>query len=58
MCEEFTAADIMMGYSMMLCDKLAPTDESANASTYWDRLKQRDGFKIAVEYGAGQPSPL
>jgi len=58
LCEEFTAADIMMGYSMMLCDKLAPTDESANASAYWDRLKQRDGFKIAVEYGAGQPSPL
>ena len=58
LCEAFTAADIMMGYSMMLCDTLAPTGQSANATAYWDRLRQRPGFKIALEYGTDQPSPL
>jgi len=58
LCDVFTAADIMMGYSMMLCDTLAPTDQSANATAYWDRLRQRPGFKVALEYGTDQPSPL
>ncbi|MFT6752132.1 MAG: glutathione S-transferase [Candidatus Azotimanducaceae bacterium] len=58
LCKAFTAADIMMGYSMMLCETLAQTDQSANASAYWDRLRRRPGFKIALGYGADQPSPL
>jgi len=44
---EFSAADIMMGYSMMLCEKFAPTTGYVNASAYWERLQARVGCKVA-----------
>lgn len=41
----FSAADIMLGYSIMLCEKLAPTDEYPDALAYWQRLQQRAAVK-------------
>ncbi len=51
LCGEFSAADIMMGYSMMLCERLAPTDTSNNAMAYWQRLQERPGLTAALAYG-------
>jgi len=48
---EFSAADIMLGYSMMLCERLAPTDEYPGADAYWRRLQQRDGCQVAINFG-------
>ncbi|MEO2175539.1 MAG: glutathione S-transferase family protein [bacterium] len=48
---EFSAADMMLGYSMMLCERLAPSDEYPDATAYWQRLQQRPGCEIAVNYG-------
>ena len=58
LCETFTAADIMMGYTMLLCERLAPTDESANASAYWARLQERPAYTAAMAHGVDHPSPL
>ena len=40
---EFTAADIMVGYCLMLCNRLIPADSFDAANQYWARLSQRDG---------------
>ena len=45
--ETFTAADIMMGYSLDICYELAPTDEYKVVNTYWQRLQTRPGYQIA-----------
>ncbi len=44
---EFSAADIMLGYSLYLCENLAPSDECPNAMAYWGRLQQRAACKAA-----------
>lgn len=44
----FTAADIMMGYTLMLVGRLAPGDLPSNASGYWERLSARPGFIAAT----------
>ena len=38
---EFTSADIMMGYSLMLCERLAPWEGEPSVSRYWNDLKSR-----------------
>ena len=49
--DTFSAADIMMGYSLYICDQLAPTDKYANAAGYWNRLQSRSGCQIAINTG-------
>ena len=45
----FTAADVMMGYTLRACERLLP-DESlpANANAYWKRLTSRDAYRAAI----------
>ena len=40
---EFTAADIMVGYCLMLCNRLIPSHSYENANQYWTRLCQMNG---------------
>ena len=44
---EFTAADIMMGYSMFIFDKYVSSDHHNNAHDYWNRLQKREACKVA-----------
>lgn len=48
--ERFTAADISVGYALMLAEflGLAPHFRPSVAS-YWERLKQRDGYSRALK---------
>ncbi|MBV1876757.1 MAG: glutathione S-transferase [Pseudomonadales bacterium] len=48
---EFSAADVMLGYTVMLTEMLAPADNCPNAMAYWERLKQRKACQIAIGYG-------
>ena len=45
----FTAADVMMGYTLRTYERLLP-DESlpANANAYWKRLTARDAYRAAI----------
>ena len=45
----FTAADVMMGYTLRAYERLLP-DESlpANANAYWKRLTARDAYRAAI----------
>jgi glutathione S-transferase len=45
--EEFSAADIMMGYTIMLADRLLDKPLPDNIIPYWERLNGREGFTIA-----------
>ena len=47
--EEFCAADIMMGYSLGLIDRLAPTDNYPSARNYWLRLQERPACQAAYK---------
>lgn len=48
----FGAADIMMGYSLLLAKNFGVlADKHPNVSDYFDRLGQREGFKVAVNAG-------
>jgi glutathione S-transferase len=45
----FTAADISVGYALMLAEYLDMAPEfSAAVSQYWHRLQQRDGYSRAI----------
>lgn len=46
---EFSAADIMLGYSIFLCERLAPSDGCENAKAYWARLQESEACKIALD---------
>ena len=47
--EGFTAADVMMGYSLMLGERLGVWDEHLTyLVAYYERLKARPGFQVAV----------
>lgn len=46
--KEFSAADIMLGYSMMICELFAPSNETPQANDYLKRLQQRDAYQKAV----------
>ena len=45
--EEFSAADIMMGYTIMLADRLLDKPLPDKIIPYWERLNEREGFTIA-----------
>ena len=47
--DQFTAADIMMGYSLMLSQRVGVMkDEHQAALRYFNTLKEREGFKTAL----------
>jgi glutathione S-transferase len=46
----FTAADISVGYALLLAQRLGLSAQFGPAvAAYWQRLQQRDGYKRAVE---------
>jgi glutathione S-transferase len=46
----FTAADISVGYALLLADRLGLSRDFGPAvAAYWQRLQMRDGFRRAVE---------
>jgi len=46
----FTAADISVGYALLLADRIGLAgDFGPNVAAYWQRLQQRDGFRRAVK---------
>lgn len=46
----FTAADISVGYALLLAERLGLASQFGPAVTaYWARLQQRDGYKRAVD---------
>jgi glutathione S-transferase len=51
--DAFTAADLMMGYTLMLMENLAPGELPPNVAAYLSRLAARDGFKVAKGAGRG-----
>ena len=46
----FSAADIMMGYSLYLAQMLMPEAIPSALQPYWQQLQQRAGFKTACAY--------
>ena len=50
LCEgRFTAADISVGYALMLATRLKLNPQFPPAvAAYWERLQERDGFKRAI----------
>ena len=47
--DRFTAADISVGYALMLADELDLVSRFPPAvAAYWERLQQRDGFRRAL----------
>jgi len=45
----FTAADIVIGYALLLADRIGlGKDFGPNVGAYWQRLQQRDGYKSAL----------
>jgi glutathione S-transferase len=66
--DRFTAADISVGYALMLAGYLGLSDRFPDAvRAYWAELQERDGFKkalaaqekAAVEQGVSTtPAPL
>lgn len=48
--DEFTAADIMLGYDLNLCKLIRiPFDAHPHLTAYFERLAERPGFKKATE---------
>jgi glutathione S-transferase len=46
----FTAADISVGYALLLAQNLGLSKEfTPGVTAYWQRLQGRDGFRRAVE---------
>lgn len=46
----FTAADISVGYALMLADYIGLAPQfSPQTAAYWQRLQERDGFQRALE---------
>jgi glutathione S-transferase len=53
----FTAADISVGYSLLLAERIGLAGDFGPAvAAYWQKLQQRDGFRRAVkaEISAGE----
>ncbi|MDD9981748.1 MAG: glutathione S-transferase [Gammaproteobacteria bacterium] len=47
--DDFTAADIMMGYALRSYRRLLPDDPlPADADAYWNRLAGRDAYRAAI----------
>lgn len=46
---DFSAADIMNGYSLMLTEWLVPRDFPEPVAEYWGRLSNRPGYLAAIQ---------
>ena len=46
--DKFTAADIMMGYSLHLANLFGILPNFPNLTAYWTRLQDRDACKAAL----------
>jgi glutathione S-transferase len=46
--DDFSAADIMNGYSLMLAERLVSADFPAHVAGYWQRLSTRPGYIAAT----------
>lgn len=53
---EFSAADIMVGYCLALCERLIGPHEYESANGYWQTLSERPAAKIA--FGDLKNGPL
>ncbi len=51
--EQFTAADIMMGFTLMAASLLGIVDPDSNLSRYLDRLQARPALQIALTKTGG-----
>ena len=50
LCNRFTAADVSVGYALMLAQQVKLDSEFTPAvAAYWQRLQQRDGFRRALQ---------
>lgn len=48
--DRFTAADISVGYALILAERIGLSGDFTPAvATYWQRLRERDGFRRAVK---------
>ncbi|HLQ85110.1 MAG TPA: glutathione S-transferase family protein [Salinisphaeraceae bacterium] len=57
--ERFTAADIVVGYALMLASELGLAQHFKPATAaYWQRLQQRPAFVAAMARQAGHASPI
>jgi glutathione S-transferase len=45
--DSFSAADIMLGYSVMLASKYLPEPLPNEVADYWNRLSERPAYKLA-----------
>jgi glutathione S-transferase len=45
--DRFSAADIMLGYSVMLATKYLPEPLPNEVADYWNRLSERPAYKLA-----------
>jgi glutathione S-transferase len=46
----FTAADISIGYALLLADRIGLSEQfGPSVTAYWQRLRTRDGYVCAVE---------
>ena len=45
--DSFSAADIMIGYAVMLVDRVMKSPTPNNAARWWTAMQARDGFKAA-----------
>ena len=46
--EQFTAADIMLGYTLMLAERFLPQGLPATVKPYWESLSSRSAYQKAV----------
>jgi len=51
--DAFTAADIMMGYSLMLAKGQLSIDDRPNLTGYWQRISARPAYQYASTVGRG-----
>ena len=50
LCSRFTAADVSVGYALMLAQQVKLEGEFTPAvAAYWQRLQQREGFRRALQ---------
>ena len=46
--DDFSGADVMMGYSVMLARRVTSIDGRPNLVAYWERLSARPAFQQAT----------
>ena len=46
--DDFSGADIMMGYTLMLAERVAKLEMPEHAGRYWRALQARDAFRATM----------